>query len=62
MLDLNVGVKPGRRIPIWSHLTPLGAPFSLDFKNRFFFLREKEMVFETVSPALARSKKQWAET
>ena len=57
MLDLNGGVKPGRRIPIWSHLTRTGAPFSLDSKNRFFFLREKEMGFECVSPVLARNRK-----
>ena len=62
VLVLNGGVKTGRRIPIWDHSTRTGAPFSLDSKNRFFFLREKEMVFETVSPVLARSKKQWAET
>ena len=35
--DLNGGVKTGRRKPIWSHLTPTGAPFSLDPKNRFSF-------------------------
>ena len=40
------GVKPGRRKPIWSHLTRTGAPFSLDSKNRSFFSREKEMGFE----------------
>ena len=43
--DLNGGVKPGRRIPIWSHLTPTGAPFSLDFKNRFFFRQGKRNGF-----------------
>ena len=54
VLVLGGGVKPGRRIPIWSHLTHLGAPFSLDSKNRFFFLREKEMGFERVSPVPKR--------
>ena len=44
---LGGGVKPGRRNPIWDHLTRLGAPFSLDPKNRFFFLREK-MGFDRV--------------
>ena len=46
MLVLGGGVKTGRRITIWSHLTRTGAPFSLDSKNRFFFLREKEMGFD----------------
>ena len=43
---LNGGVKTGRRIPIWSHLTRSGAPFSLDSKNRSFSSREKETGFE----------------
>ena len=49
---LGGGVKPGRRNPIWDHLTRLGAPFSLDSKNRFFFLREKEMGFVVLSDYL----------
>ena len=49
VLVLGGGVKPGRRKPIWSHLTRTGAPFSLDSKTRFFFLREKETGFESVS-------------
>ena len=40
------GVKTGRRITIWNHLTPSGAPFSLDSKNRSFSSREKETGFE----------------
>ena len=35
------GVKTGRRITIWNHLTRSGAPFSLDSKNRFFFRQGK---------------------
>ncbi len=40
------GVKTGRRITIWNHLTRSGAPFSLDSKNRSFSSREKETGFE----------------
>ena len=39
------GVKTGRRITIWNHLTRSGAPFSLDSKNRSFSSREKETGF-----------------
>ena len=46
VLDLNGGVKTGRRIPIWNHSTHTGAPFSLDSKNRSFSSREKETGFD----------------
>ena len=45
------GVKTGRRIPIWNHLTHTGAPFSLDSKNRSFSSREKETGFEPFPPS-----------
>ena len=50
--DLNGGVKPGLRIPIWSHLTPTGTPFSLDPKNRSFFGREAKWVLNASLPSL----------
>ena len=56
------GVKTGRRIPIWNHLTRTGAPFSLDSKNRSFSSREKETVFEPSPPSFHITERQRSET
>ena len=50
------GVKTGRRIPIWNHLTRTGAPFSLDSKNRSFSSREAKRVLSS-SQSPHRSKR-----
>ncbi len=50
------GVKTGRRIPIWNHLTRTGAPFSLDSKNRSFSSREKETGFDRLSRPFTSQK------
>ena len=55
------GVKTGRRITIWNHLTPSGAPFSLDSKNRSFSSREKETGFEPYPPSFYVAERQWTE-
>ena len=52
------GVKTGRRIPIWNHLTHSGAPFSLDSKNRSFSSREKETGFEPSLPSFHVTERQ----
>ena len=56
------GVKTGRRIPIWSHSTPFGAPFSLDSKNRSFSSSEKETGFEPSPPSFHVTERQRKET
>ena len=54
------GVKTGRRIPIWSHSTHAGAPFSLDSKNHSFSSMEKEMGFDRFSRLFMSQKENEA--